>query len=52
MNKDVQEALKGVGIDFTSEPELQPQDVLKAHLEALPKEVKDFFYLSLRHQLM
>lgn len=52
LNKDVQEALKGVGIDFTSEPELQPQDVLKAHLEALPKEVKDFFYLSLRHQLM
>ena len=42
LSKDVQEALKVVGIDYTPEPELQPlEEVLKAHMEALPKEVKE-----------
>ena len=37
-----QEALKGVGIDFTPEPEMSPlEEVLKAHLHSLPKEVQD-----------
>ena len=41
LSKDVQEALKVVGIDYTPEPELQPLEViLQAHLDALPKEVK------------
>lgn len=40
MPADTQEALKGVGIDFTPEPEMPPE-VLKAHLDSLPKEVKD-----------
>ena len=42
MSKDVQDALKVVGIDYTPEPELQPlEEILKAHIEALPKEVKE-----------
>ena len=42
LSKDVQAALKEVGIDYTPEPELQPlEEILKAHLEALPKEVKE-----------
>ena len=41
LTKEVQEALKGVGIDYTPEPEMQPlEEVLKAHLEALPSEVR------------
>ena len=40
--KDAQEALKGMGIDFTPEPENPPlEEVLKAHLDSLPSEVKD-----------
>ena len=35
LSKDVQDALKVVGIDYTPEPELQPlEEILKAHLEA------------------
>ena len=31
-----------MGIDYTPEPELQPlEEILKAHIEALPKEVKE-----------
>ena len=42
MAKEAQEALKGVGIDFTPEPECPPlEEVLKAHLESLPSEVKE-----------
>ena len=42
LSKDVQAALKDCGIDFTPEPELQPlEEILKAHFEALPKEVKE-----------
>ena len=41
LTKEVQETLKGVGIDYTPEPELQPlEEVLRAHLEALPSEVR------------
>lgn len=41
LTKDVQDALKAVGIDYTPEPELQPlEEVLKANLEALPSEVR------------
>ena len=39
---EFQAALKGLGLDFTPEPEFQPlEEVLKAHLESLPKEVKE-----------
>ena len=42
MPAETQEALKGAGIDLTPEPEIPPlEEVLKAHLESLPKEVKD-----------
>ena len=42
LNEDVKKALQSVGIDYTPEPELQPLEViLQAHLEALPKEVKE-----------
>ena len=42
MPVEVQDALKGVGIDLTPEPEMPPlEEVLKAHLDSLPKEVKD-----------
>lgn len=42
LSKEVQEALKVVGIDYTPEPELQSiEEILKAHIEALPKEVKE-----------
>ena len=42
LNDDVKKALQSVGIDYTPEPELQPLEViLQAHLEALPKEVKE-----------
>ena len=42
LNDDVKKALQSVGIDYTPEPELQPVEViLQAHLEALPKEVKE-----------
>ena len=42
LSKEVQDALKAVGIDYTPEPELQPlEEILKTHIEALPKEVKD-----------
>ena len=38
---DFQTALKELGLDFTPEPEPRPlEEVLKAHLESLPKEVK------------
>ena len=40
LSKEVQDALKVVGIDYTPEPELQPlEEILKAHIEALPKEM-------------
>ena len=39
---ECQQALKGMGLDFTPEPEPQPlEELLKAHLESLPKEVKE-----------
>ena len=42
MRKEAQEALKGVGIDYTPEPECLPlEEVLKAHLDSLPTEVKE-----------
>ena len=42
LNDDVKKALQSVGIDYTPEPELQPLEViLQAHLEALPKEVRE-----------
>ena len=42
LSKEVQDALKAVGIDCAPEPELQPlEEILKTHIEALPKEVKD-----------
>lgn len=42
MPTEVQTALKGVGLDFTPEPEMQsPETVLKAHLQSLPSEVKE-----------
>lgn len=42
MPVEVQAALKGVGPDFTPEPEYQPlEEVLKAHLDALPQELKE-----------
>ena len=41
MPKESQEALKGVGIDYTPEPECPPlEEILKAHLES-PMEVKE-----------
>ena len=40
--KEAHEALKALGIDFTPEPECPPlEEVLKAHLESLPSEVKE-----------
>ena len=42
LTKDVQDALKSLGVDYTPPPEMQPlEELLKAHLEDLPKEVKD-----------
>ena len=42
MPPEAQAALKGVGIDFTPEPECPPLDeILKAHLDSLPKKVKE-----------
>lgn len=42
LNKEVQDALKALGVDYTPPPEMQPlEELLKAHLEDLPKEVKD-----------
>ena len=41
LSDDVKKALQTVGIDYTPPPELQPlEELLKAHLEDLPKEVK------------
>ena len=42
LSTDVQKALQSVGIDYTPEPEMQYlESVLKAHLQALPGEVKE-----------
>ena len=42
LSTDVQKALQSVGIDYTPEPEMQSlESVLKAHLQALPGEVKE-----------
>ena len=39
---DCQAALKSLGLDYTPEPEPQPlEELLKAHLASLPKEVKE-----------
>ena len=38
MPKEAQDALKGMGVDFTPAP---LEEVLKAHLDSLPSEVKD-----------
>ena len=42
LSDDVKKALQTVGIDYTPEPEHPPlEEILKAHIEALPKEVKE-----------
>ena len=42
LTKEVQDALKSLGVDYSPPQEMQPlEELLKAHLEDLPKEVKD-----------